>query len=201
MGNQTDERVRHAIAENVCRLRTLAGWSLDETAMRAGVSKGMLFQIERAATNPSIGTLCKIANAFHVTLQSLLSAPSSAAAETIAVADAVNLWSGAGEGIAKLLFGVDDASLIELWRWSIPAGVSHAADAHPAGAKEMALVLKGTLEMTVGESAYAVRTNHAILFEADRPHIYANKHSSMCEFVLVVIEPRTATPRLQPAQS
>src|SRR4029077_11516550 len=49
--------------------RTLRGrkrWSLATLAERSHVSRGMLRQIEAARTNPSIGTLIQVANAFGV---------------------------------------------------------------------------------------------------------------------------------------
>ncbi len=191
MDTHLGESVTLVIAENVRRFRAAAGWTLDEAARRTGVSKGMFFQIEKGSTNPSIGTLCKIASAFRVTLQTLLEAPARAAVKTIAVSDAVNLWGGEAQGIAKILFGLDDMSLVELWLWNIPPGASHASDPHPSGTKEMALVLKGTLSVTVDGEENTIRANRAIQFEADRPHLYANKRSAgWCEFVLVVIEPR-----------
>ncbi len=60
------------VARNVRALRTEQAWTLDELAGRSGVSKGMLVQIEQNRTNPSIGTLCRIAEAFGVSLASLV---------------------------------------------------------------------------------------------------------------------------------
>ena len=50
----------------VRRLRTAKGWSLDQLAARSGVSKGMLVHLEQARTNPSLGTLCKVAETLGI---------------------------------------------------------------------------------------------------------------------------------------
>jgi len=63
-----------AIARQVKSLRQARRWSLDELSSRSGVSKGMLVQIEGARTNPSIGTLCRLAEAFGVSIGRLLEA-------------------------------------------------------------------------------------------------------------------------------
>ncbi len=60
------------IARNVRALRNEHGWTLDELAGRSSVSKGMLVQIEQNRTNPSIGILSRIAEAFGVSLAALV---------------------------------------------------------------------------------------------------------------------------------
>lgn len=190
MAELSDTLINKTLGENLHRLRAGERLSLDGLAERSGVSKGMLAQIEKGSTNPSIGILCKIANAFGVTLQTLLADP-EARVEKISVADAANLWSGDGDGEARLLFGLDLMNLIELWRWSIPKGQIHRSEAHPAGTREVALVLRGVLTLNIGSREETVRANQAVMFEADSRHSYANRNSAPCEFALLVIEPRT----------
>jgi transcriptional regulator with XRE-family HTH domain len=64
--------VSSAVARHVRALRQDRNWSLDELAGRSGVSRGMVVQIEGARTNPSIGTLCRLAEAFGVNLAALI---------------------------------------------------------------------------------------------------------------------------------
>ena len=65
-------RVEAALANNLREWRARRGWSQTELAARAGLSKGMLVQIEQSQTNPSIATLCKLANALGVALPRLV---------------------------------------------------------------------------------------------------------------------------------
>jgi transcriptional regulator with XRE-family HTH domain len=65
-------RIEAALAANVREWRTRRGWSQSELAARAGLSKGMLVQVEQAQTNPSIATLCKLANALGIALVTLV---------------------------------------------------------------------------------------------------------------------------------
>src|SRR5215831_19499780 len=66
------EAVAAAVARNTRRLRHARGWSLDQLAQRSGVSKGMLVHLEAARTNPSLGTLCKVAETLDVSLAGLV---------------------------------------------------------------------------------------------------------------------------------
>lgn len=191
MIENSDAQLSAVIGLNVRRLRREASLSLDALSERATVSKGMLAQIEKGSTNPSIGTLCKIANAFGITLQSLLAESNAARIEKVSLSDVANLWAGESDGTAKLLFGLDLRNLIELWKWSIPKGSIHQSEAHPVGTKEAVLVLRGVLTLGVGDKEEVVKSNQAILFDADLAHSYSNQHAGACEFVLLVVEPRT----------
>ena len=62
------------IGNNLNTYRKSKSYSLDKVAEMTGVSKGMLGQIERGETNPSISTLWKIANGLHISSTFLLEA-------------------------------------------------------------------------------------------------------------------------------
>ena len=49
--------------------------TLEDLLARAGVSKGMLLQVEQARTNPSVATICRLATALGVSIASLVEAP------------------------------------------------------------------------------------------------------------------------------
>ncbi len=66
------ELLTQSLARNVRHWRSVRGFTLDVLAARAGVSRGMLIQIEQARTNPSIGTVVKIGDALGVSVTTLL---------------------------------------------------------------------------------------------------------------------------------
>ena len=103
-----------AVAAHVRELRASRGWSLDELAGRSGVSKGMVVQIEGARTNPSVGTLCRIADAFGVTIAQLLEPVPQRSVHLSDAGDAPVLWRGPRGGHGRLLRGVNHPALVEL---------------------------------------------------------------------------------------
>ena len=115
------DAVADAIARNTRQLRTTRGWSLDQLATRSGVSKGMLVQIEQARTNPSIGTLCRVADAFGVTLAQLVELADESSVRVVDAAEVVRLWSGSEGSGGDLLVGTDRNEHVELWRWHLAA--------------------------------------------------------------------------------
>ena len=53
----------------------------------------------------------------------------------------------------------------------------------------MLTVLAGELTLTVYGKSYAIGTDEAVLFTADRPHRYANEGDAELRFIMVVTEP------------
>jgi transcriptional regulator with XRE-family HTH domain len=180
-----------AVAGHVRALRTARGWSLDELAGRSGVSKGMLVQIEAARTNPSVGTLVRIADAFGVTIARLLE---PAEERTVRVSDAESaprLWRGDAGGFGRLLRGMNDPSFVELWEWRFAPGERHTSENHMPGTREVLHVLDGTLTLTVDGVDYEVPTGQTIDFLADRAHTYRNDGAMEARLAMVVIVPNT----------
>ena len=185
------DEVAAAIARNARKLRTERQWSLEHLAGRSGVSKGMLVQIEQARTNPSIGTLCRLADAYGVTLAQIVELSDTASVRVVEPDEVVRLWEGDAGSVGDLLVGADRREHVELWRWSLAAGDAHVSEGHMEGTREMMAVLSGTLSLEVGEVTHVVRAGGAVLFDADRPHAYRNAHKRPLDAVLVVIQPTT----------
>ena len=66
------EAVARTIGRRVRAGRTERGWTLDVLAQRSGVSRRMLINVEQGATNPSIATLLRLADALGIGLPALV---------------------------------------------------------------------------------------------------------------------------------
>lgn len=163
-------------------------------AARSGVSKGMLVQIEQSRTNPSIATLCRVADAFGVTLAQLVELSDGANIRVIAPAEVARLWTGADGSGGDLLVGTDRSEHVELWRWHLAPGDRHDSDGHVDGTRELLAVLSGTLTLEVGEERHQVPAGGAVLFEARSTHSYINDHKRPLDLVLVVVQPPVLDP-------
>ena len=184
------DSVNTTLSKNVRQLRTHRGLTLDELASRAELSKGMLVQIEQARTNPSIGTLCKLANALAVTITRLIEEPTQQPVKKSSREQLTNLWKGPIGSVAKLMAGVDGADLVEFWDWELKPGHYHIGVPHPQGTKEILYVLKGELTVLVDDLEYNAKTHEALLIPGDQNHKYRNDSRSRTHFAMVVIEPR-----------
>ncbi|MFG2040712.1 helix-turn-helix domain-containing protein [Dactylosporangium sp. NPDC048998] len=178
-----------AIARQVKSLRQGRRWSLDELASRSGVSKGMLVQIEGARTNPSIGTLCRVAESFGVSIGRLLEAEPEPVVKIVGADEPAVLWRGPDGGTGRLLRGVNDPAFVEVWEWRMAPGEGHDSGDHAPGTREIIQVREGALVVTVDGADYEVRTGETIDFPADRPHRYRNSGAVEAVLTMVVVMP------------
>ena len=183
------DEVAAAIARNTRELRAERQWTLDQLAARSEVSKGMLVQIEQARTNPSIATLCRVADASGVGLTQLVELTDGPTVRVVDPSAVVRLWAGREGSAGDLLVGTDRNEHVELWRWHLTADDSHQSEGHEVGTRELLTVLSGTLTLEVGDESHQVPAGGAVLFEADRPHTYRNDHRRALDMVLVVVQP------------
>ncbi|MEH1170022.1 XRE family transcriptional regulator [Micromonospora sp. CPCC 205539] len=181
--------VTAAVARQVRELRAARGWSFDELAGRSGVSKGMLVQIEGARTNPSVGTLCRVADAFGVNIARLLEAAEEGTVKVTPAAEAPVLWQGEHGGTARLLSGLGEPDLVEFWEWRLEPGEAHRSPDHPRGTREVLHVQTGTVIVRVDGQDHSVRTNETIEFHADREHGYRNDADEPARLMMVTVTP------------
>jgi transcriptional regulator with XRE-family HTH domain len=176
------------VAAEVRRRRQQRNWTLDVAAVRLGVSRRLLAQLEAGQANPSLSTLLSIAAGFDISLVELL-AGADKPAITVQPdnASAPVLWTGDHGGGARLLVGSDP---LELWEWTLEPGDDRRADAHRPNSREAMLVTEGTVTVSVGAAEpVQVRAGQSAMFRADEPHSYRNDSDTTARFVLAVHEP------------
>lgn len=180
--------VLSAVAANVEAFRRRRRLSLDQLSARAGVSKGMLVQIERQATNPSIATLCRIAAALSASVADLIEPAAPETAAIVAGAPKV-LWRGPRGGTAMLLIGSSGPDMLELWTWELRPGERYDAVAHSPGTQELLSVDRGRLSVLFGRASHVIAAGHSARAWTDRPHAYACVGRRAVHFTMVVFEP------------
>jgi len=177
------------VGDRVRSLRAGRRWSLEELAGRSGVSKGMVVQIEAGRTNPSIGTLVRIADAFGVTVARLVEEQRPPEVRVNGPADYTVLWEGSSGGRARLFGGIDEPEFVEFWEWVLEPGEEHVSEDHSVGTRELAHVLTGVLTLTVGQVEVHVGTGQTALFPGDVAHAYRNDSAEQTRVHLVVTMP------------
>lgn len=173
-----------ALSRNVRAMRLEGGLTLDALAARAAISKGMLVQVEQGRTNPSLATLCRLANALGVSLPQLLDVGPPAAVQVVHRDDAVVLWAGERGGEGRLLAASEEPWPLELWEFRLAPGDAYKADPQSPGTVEMVHVLAGHLTVRVEEEIVEAPAGDTVMFRPDRDHEYRNARD---EWVHVVI--------------
>ncbi|NOL49983.1 helix-turn-helix domain-containing protein [Pelistega europaea] len=180
--------VNMAVANKIKNYRQQHKLSLDVLAQKAGISKGMLVDIENHKANPSIATLCKLAIALGISVAELVSLQEIPTIRLISQTEMPVLWKGTEGGEATLLAGSKGATMIELWRWILQPGESYVSAAHSRGTVELVYVHKGCLCFSVGNHQLRIKAGQAAIGTTDQPHTYQNTGKTKVEFTLSVVE-------------
>ena len=176
------------VAREVRRRRQQRNWTLDAAAVRLGVSRRLLAQIEAGEANPSLSTLLSIAEGFDTSLAELVAGADKPSITVQADnAAAPLLWTGTFGGEGRLLVG---SVPLELWEWSLQPGDERTSGPHRPESREILLVTQGIVTLRVGAAEpVALRRGQSALFRADEPHAYRNDSNKPARFVLAVHEP------------
>jgi transcriptional regulator with XRE-family HTH domain len=155
------DTVGDAVARTVRTLRAAHGWSLDQLAARAGLSKGVLVALEQARGNPNLSTLIRVADTLGVPLTRLVQVEEEPPIQLFPASRHVVLWNGPSGGTGTLLAGSDPRPSLELWRWELRPGERRDSEPHSAGTREIISVEAGVLSLVVGESRTEVAAGSA----------------------------------------
>jgi transcriptional regulator with XRE-family HTH domain len=178
-----------AIGNRVKHERQVRGWTLDQLAGAAGVSRRMVINVEQGAANPSVGTLLKISDALGVGLPALVEPPQPNPIKVTRSGDGAALWTSEGGGRGVLVAGTEPPDVVELWDWTLAPGDVYASEAHTPGTRELAQIHSGTMLVTVAVETITLDAGDSIVFPGDRPHSYANAGALPARYSLVVFEP------------
>lgn len=179
------------LGQNLKRLRTRQGHSLERLAKISGVSRAMLSQIETGKSAPTISLLWKIATALGVPFATLLDGQKDNGTVVLRRADAKILASRDGRFTTRALFPFDSERKVEFYELRLAARHTERADAHAPGTVENIVVAKGEIEIRAGrEPPHRLGEGDAIVFEADVPHSYHNlgDQEAMAYLVMTYVE-------------
>lgn len=181
------DQLTQSLARNLKHWRAERGYTLDALAARAGVSRGMIIQIEQARTNPSVGTTVKIADALGVSITTLLDYEQGPQVRIVGPGEAVRMWSTEEGSFTKLLVGAEAPGPFELWDWRLMPGDGSTSDPHPPGTVELLHVRTGTLTLVVDGVDHTVPAGASATFEAKVAHGYRNDGTEPIEMTMSVI--------------
>lgn len=153
------------LAARLAELRTERGWSLEELARRAGVSRSTLSRLERAEISPTAALLSKLCAAYQLTMSRLL-AEVEPAPPLLVRADRQAVWRDEDSGITRKSVSPPSSGLRgELVEVTLRPGADITYDGSPVpGLEHHIWMLEGALEVTVDRGAHAARTGDCLRF-------------------------------------
>lgn len=168
------ERLATNIAVNLRRIRKMKNMSLDHAAIRTGVSKSMLAQIERGEANPTIGILEKIVDGLRVSFDDLI-ARQEAKGYAIERCKMTPVREAAGQYRVYSCLPYEDGRNFELYVVEIESGCCYCSELYDDRAYEYIEVTDGNLELSIENRVFYVKKGDFFCFDAGKEHSYRNR--------------------------
>lgn len=165
--------------------------SIAELAQAAGVSLGLVSQLERGMGNPSLGTISKIATALGLTVSQLLEEPGSDFAVVRAgarYAIPLDPAVAASDQVERALLTPRGESMLQLIRSTLPVGFSNETRPFRHIGTEVVTVLSGRLLIAHGEQRSVLEPGDSATYGCSSSHWWANAADEPTE-VLGAVSP------------
>lgn len=173
------DSVLQYVSQNVRAYRDLKGFSQQQLAEAAGISRRMIAGVESGQDNISLAKLSLIADALQISFAELVSAP-----ERKQPVIHEKLWQGASpESYAQLEAAAKARQGVELWTWSLAPHESYQAEADPQGWQEMLLVLQGELTLEIGGESILLEKGQSYVYASDVSYRYCNCSNAPVTFI------------------
>lgn len=178
------------IGQKLRRRRKVKRLSLKELSLKADLSIGLLSQIERGLSTPSLRSLNQVCQALDMPILWLFDTDESVEAQKeeavvrLSQRRRMNLGSG---GMIKDILSPDSISEIQLMRFVIfPGGRSGDSPAqHPTGAK-CGTVLSGTLGLEIDGQEHVINQHDSFAFKASSRYRFWAIGDTDCEVIWAV---------------
>jgi len=172
-----------ALGQRVKQLRLQKGLTLKMIEARVGVSATHVSEVERGRTSPTVGALCKIADALGVNPSHLIDFP---VGEPVSVTE---------PGKRLIITGPFPIAYVEVLTQQQPHAeisfmVATANPGYPDGfvrdthpGDKFIVVLEGVLEITFGGDTFILRQGDSLHFKATLPQTFTNPGDTPCRFL------------------
>jgi XRE family transcriptional regulator, regulator of sulfur utilization len=176
------------VAARVRALREAMDLSLRDLAERSGVSAPMLSQVERGETSPTLTVAERIAAGLDLTLSQLLRLDEGGHV-VVTRAGERRSRERRGHRTEELTPPLPGQRADVSFHSLEPGAATGRADdppLHEPGARETAVVLSGSLALTLDDERHDLERGDSVTFDADLPHHFINDGDAPAEFLAVV---------------
>jgi len=155
----------------ISRERTTRGMSIGDLARAAGISNGLLSQLERGIGNPSIETLSQLARALDIPIGSFFE-PASATIDEVVHPHTRSHLVLADKRMTYQLLVPDLKGALSMLYIELPPGFSNADAPFCHHGEEIVFVLSGSIQIHIGDRARLLNAGDSIRFSSTIDHWY-----------------------------
>ncbi|MGE1063540.1 XRE family transcriptional regulator [Megasphaera paucivorans] len=176
------------IAINLKELRTERNLTLGQLSKISGISKGMLSDIEKGSSNPTINTIWKIANGLNVPYTRLMEGIENEAT-LVRRNEAVMQSNETKHYRVYCYFPSTPVRNFELFYVELDPHTSNASIGHSKKAQEYIYIMNGELELTTSAENYTLKEGDSLAFDSSINHTYMNRQTTLLKFIVINFYP------------
>jgi len=178
------------LGQQIRQIRKKRGLSISELAKQCGISVGLISQIERGISSPSVRMLRLLSDALDISSSALLKfgdAPASDEKGIISRANSHPRLNAPEKGIEKVIVTPQPSAGINVYRALIEPGGSTGDDLFTIErGEQVGLVLSGQLELWLDDKSFTLNPNDSFRYHSQTPHRWRNPGSTRTEVIWVV---------------
>jgi transcriptional regulator with XRE-family HTH domain len=175
-----------SVGRVIRRLRREKGMSLQELAQASGVSVGMLSQVERDITNPSIRVVTGIRRALGAEVSDLFQEPPKVQHDPDFVRRASRRPRLEFAQLSKELLSSGGNHNLQFMILHVQPGGSSGDSPLRYPAEKGGLVLSGSLILKVGESEAHLAEGDSFVFDSSQPHSFRNPLAEVTKVLWII---------------
>lgn len=174
-GSLNADAIAGLLCDRVRILRKKRGWTLEQLSAACGVSRSMLSQIERNQANPTLGVAFRIAQAFGMSIGTLVDTPDATTSiDVIRSDDRSFLYRSDKDCRIRTLSPLHLEKDVEFYEVLLKAGGSLRSAPHFGGTREFLTVQQGTVKLTSDRDAVELHKGDSAHYPADVTHAIEN---------------------------
>ena len=168
------------VSQNVRHYRSLKGFSQQQLADLAGLSRRMVAGVESGQDNISLAKLSLIADVLEVDFVQIIAAPEQQGQAVVNVL----AWQGTqAHSEAKLMASAAATQKVELWTWVLAPNEHYSAEPDPEGWREMLYVIEGELTLDLAGEMKVLRAGESIVYASTIEYRYINQAAIPLKFI------------------
>lgn len=172
-------------------LRRARGLTLKELSLASGLSIGLLSQLERGISAPTIRSLQAVSRALKIPPSWFFQSRDGddPGEQSIIVRRGRGRLMAFSDDFRKELVTPDLSGALEGLLVTIEPGGSSGVRPYNHPGEEMGYVLSGEIKLWVDEERFHLRTGDSFRFRSERPHRFANPGAKAAQVLWVVTPP------------
>lgn len=184
---RSEDKTGGTVGQRIRDVRSARGLTLTALAEASNLSIGLISQVERGISDPSLETLRRIAKVLDIPIFSLFQGPDADAVSVIRRDRRMRVQSPE-QDITYTRISPNRGKLEVLQGRLSPRSASSAeAWSHPS--EECLVVLRGSLVVEVSGEDYELQSGDSCYFDSNRPHRYKNPFDEPAEFIVSITPP------------